>query len=280
MSTWKTATPNWATSTPSFSRPERIEKDTMNYFGIDVGCTSIKHGQVSFNEQIETADFDMTLIPQTMRTEKYTDAILGLLKSAPKCQGVGIGFPTVVWEEGLLNLEIKFNDIWVKTNQLANELQLPCFALNDADAAGFAELYNPGAAELRRGVTIVLTLGTGIGSAMFLNGQLLPNTEMGMMKMADGIDIELTAAPSVKRRDNLTMEDWAGRLQAFISHLEIIFSPDHIILGGGISTDYEEYRPFLSTKRARLGPAYYRNQAGVVGAAMYAAYCCNQHTLF
>ncbi len=251
----------------------------MNYFGIDVGCTSIKHGQVCFNEQIETENFDMMLIPQTMRTEKYTDAILSLLKSAPKCQGVGIGFPSVVWEDGILNLEIKFNDIWIKASQLAGELNLPCFALNDADAAGFAELYNPGAAELRKGVTIVLTLGTGIGSAIFLNGQLLPNTEFGMLKLHD-MDVELSTAPSIKRRDNLTLEVWAGRLQEFISHLEIVFSPDHIILGGGISTDYEEYRPFLSTKRARLGPAYFRNQAGVVGAAMYAAYCCNRRTLF
>lgn len=252
----------------------------MTYFGIDVGCTSIKHGGVSFDGQIETSDFDMTLIPQNERTEKYTDAILALLKSTQKFQAVGVGFPTVVWNDGLLNLEIKFNDIWEKASALANDLGISCFALNDADAAGFAELYNPSAAELRNGVTIVLTLGTGIGSAIFLNGQLLPNTELGMMKMSDGIDVELTTAPSVKRRDNLSMPVWAERLQAYINHLEIIFSPDHIILGGGISTDYEEYRPFLSTKRAILLPAYFRNQAGVVGAAMYAAYCCNQRMLF
>jgi polyphosphate glucokinase len=251
----------------------------MNYFGIDVGCTSIKHGGVHISNQIETENFDMLLIPQTMRTEKYTDAILGLLRSAQKYDGVGIGFPSVVWEDGIMDLEIKFNDIWGKTSQLAKELGLPCFAINDADAAGFAELYHPGAAELRKGVTIVLTLGTGIGSAVFVNGHLLPNTELGMLKL-NGMDIELFAAPSVKRRDNLTMPVWAERLQEFISHLEIIFSPDHIVLGGGISTDYEEYRPFLTTQRAKLGPAFYRNQAGVVGAAMYAASCCSQDSLF
>jgi polyphosphate glucokinase len=259
--------------------PARIEKVIMNYFGIDVGCTSIKHGGVSFAEQIKTENFDMLLIPQTMRTEKYTDAILTLLKSTQKYQGVGIGFPSVVWDDGILNLEIKFNDIWVKVSQAAKELGVPCFAINDADAAGFAELYNPCAVELRKGVTIVLTLGTGIGSAVFLNGQLLPNTELGMLKL-NGMDIELSTAPSVKRRDNLTTQVWAGRLQDFISHLEIIFSPDHIVLGGGISTDYEEYHPFLTTKRAKLGPAFYRNQAGVVGAAMYAANCCSQEFHF
>jgi polyphosphate glucokinase len=249
----------------------------MSYFGIDVGCTSIKHGGVCFTEQIVTENFDMLLIPQTMRTEKYTEAILGLLKSTQKYQGVGIGFPSVVWEDGILNLEIKFNDIWAKASKAANELGVPCFAINDADAAGFAELYNPGAVELRKGVTIVLTLGTGIGSALFLNGQLLPNTEFGLLEL-HGLDVELSTAPSVKRRDNLTMQVWAERLQEFISHLEIIFSPDHIILGGGISTDYEDYRPFLTTKRAQLKPAYFRNQAGVVGAAMYAAHRCNQYS--
>jgi polyphosphate glucokinase len=264
---------------PSSSHLARIERDIMNYFGIDVGCTSIKHGGVSFTEQIETENFDMLLIPQTLRTEKYTDAILSLLESAQKYKVVGIGFPSVVWEDGILDLEIKFNDIWVKASHLAEELGVPCFAINDADAAGFAEVYNPAAVQLRKGVTIVLTLGTGIGSAVFLNGQLLPNTEFGMLEL-HGMDVELFAAPSVKRRDNLTLQVWAERLQDFISHLEIICSPDHIILGGGISTDYEDYRPFLTTKRAKLEPAYYRNQAGVVGAALYAAYCCDQHSRF
>jgi polyphosphate glucokinase len=249
----------------------------MNFFGIDIGGTSIKHGGVRIGEQIETENFDTVLIPQVMRAEKYTDAILGLLRSAQKYAGVGIGFPSVVWDDGIMNLDIKFNDIWVKALHQAKELGMPCFAINDADAAGFAELSYPGAVELRKGVTIVLTLGTGIGSALFLNGQLLPNTEFGMLKL-HGMDVELFAAPSVKQRDNLTMQIWAERLQDFLSHLETIFSPDHIVLGGGISTDYAEYRPFLTTKRAKLRPAHYRNQAGVVGAAMYAAACCNQYS--
>lgn len=247
----------------------------MNYFGIDVGGTSIKHGGVQIGEQIETENFDMVLIPQVMRTEKYTDVILSLLRSAKKYAGVGIGFPSVVWEDGILNLEIKYNDIWAKALQLAQELGIPCYALNDADAAGFAEIYRPEATELRKGVTIVLTLGTGIGSALFLNGQLVPNTEFGMLQLR-GMDVEFYAAPSVKRRDNLTLQAWAERLQDFIAHLEIIFSPDHIVLGGGISADYEEYCPYLTTKRATLDPAYYRNQAGVIGAALYAASRCHQ----
>jgi polyphosphate glucokinase len=251
----------------------------MNYYGIDIGGTAIKFGNVNFEKGITTTDFDMMLIPQTLRTEKYTDALVCLLESAEKYKGVGIGFPSVVWEDGIMNLDIQFNDIWNIASCILTEKGIPHFAINDADAAGFAELYNPGAAELRKGITIVLTLGTGIGSAIFLDGKLLPNSEFGMIEI-HGIQAEHYAAASIKRRDGLAMQEWASRLQEYIAQIEIILSPDHIILGGGISSDFEEYRPFLSTQRAALGPAFYRNQAGVIGAAMYAAYRSNEYILF
>lgn len=249
----------------------------MSYFGIDIGGTAIKYGAVNFEGEISTTDFDMLLIPQTQRTERYTDALVSLLQNAEKYQGIGIGFPSVVWEDGIMNLDIRFNDIWNTVSQILIEKHIPCFAINDADAAGFAELYNPGAEDLRKGVTVVLTLGTGIGSAIFLDGKLYPNTEFGMVEM-HGIMAEQYCAPSIKRRDGLGLREWASRLQEYIAHLEIILSPDHIILGGGISSDFEEYRAYLSTKRATLTPAFYRNQAGVVGAAMYAAFRANDFT--
>jgi polyphosphate glucokinase len=251
----------------------------MSYFGIDIGGTAIKFGEVNFGEEIITKDFDMMLIPQTLRTEKYTDAIVCLLETADKYKGIGIGFPSVVWKDGIMNLDVRFNDIWNVACRTLTEKGIPHFAINDADAAGFAELYNPVAAELRKGITIVLTLGTGIGSAIFLDGKLLPNSEFGMIEI-HGIQAEHYAAASIKRRDGLAMQEWALRLQEYIVQIETILSPDHIILGGGISSDFEEYRPFLSTQRATLGPAFYRNQAGVIGAAMYAAYCSNEYILF
>jgi polyphosphate glucokinase len=250
----------------------------MNYLGIDIGCTAIKFGEVKFGKEIETIGFDMMLIPQTLRTEKYTDALLSLIELAEKYQGIGIGFPSVVWPDGIMNLDIRFNDIWQKVDDALKQKKVPHFAINDADAAGFAELYNPGADAFRRGVTIVLTLGTGIGSGIFLDGKLLPNSELGMIEVK-GMLAEQYAAASIKRRDNLSMQAWASRLQEVIDRIEIILSPDHILLGGGISSDYEEYRSFLTTKQAKLAPASYRNQAGVVGAAMYAAYRCNDYLL-
>jgi polyphosphate glucokinase len=249
----------------------------MNYFGIDIGGTAIKFGGVNFENQISTIDFDMMLIPQTLRTERYTNALTSLLQSAEMYKGVGIGFPSVVWEDGIMDLEIRYNDIWNTASQILNEKHVPYFAINDADAAGFAELYHPGAEQFRKGATVVLTLGTGIGSAIFIDGKLLPNSELGMVEI-HGMMAEHYAAPSVKRQESLGMREWASRLQEYVNHLEIILSPDHIILGGGISSDFEEYRPYLSTKRASLSPAFYRNQAGVVGAAMYAAYRTNDYT--
>lgn len=250
----------------------------MNYYGIDIGCTAIKFGEVEFGSEIKTIDFDMALIPQTQRTEKYTEALIELISSSEKYKGIGIGFPSVVWPHGIMNLDIQFDDIWQKMDGILRQKNVPHFALNDADAAGFAELYNLGAAEYRKGVTIVLTLGTGIGSGLFLDGKLLPNTEFGMIEIK-GMMAEHYAAPSILRRDNLTLEVWAARLQEVITQIEIILSPDHILLGGGISSDFEDYRPFLTTKYAKLAPAFYRNQAGVIGAAMYAAYRSDDYVL-
>ena len=159
-------------------------------------------------------------------------------------------------------------------DQLLQEKDIPHFALNDADAAGFAEVYQPEAVALRRGVAVVLTLGTGIGSGVFVDGKLLPNSELGMLEIHN-VMAEEYAAASVIRRENLSIQSWATRLQEVINQIEIILSPDHLILGGGISSDFEQYRPFLSTKRAILAPARYRNQAGVIGAGMFAAYRLN-----
>jgi polyphosphate glucokinase len=243
----------------------------MNYYGIDIGGTAIKYGEVCFEEEIKTQCFDMLLIPQTSRNKRYANAIASLLQTAEKYKGVGIGFPSVVWENGIMNLDIQYNEIWNMASSLLSEKNIPHFAINDADAAGFAELYNPGASELRKGVTIVLTLGTGIGSAIFLNGRLLPNSELGMIEI-QGTQAEHYAAASIKRRNGLAMKEWALRLQEYLTQIEIILSPDHIVLGGGISSDFEEFRPFLTTKHADLVPAFYRNQAGVIGAAMYSAF--------
>lgn len=251
----------------------------MSYFGIDIGCTAIKFGEVDLLQEIQTNGFDMRLIPQTQRTERYTEALMEILQLGKSFTGIGIGFPSVVWQDGIMNLEIKFNDIWQRLHSYLSIEKVPHFAINDADAAGFAEIYNPQAESLRKGVTIVLTLGTGIGSGLFLDGKLVPNTEFGMMEV-NGMMAEELAAASVKWRDGLSLEEWAKGLQKVLNQIEIVLSPDHILLGGGISSDFEEFQKYLTTKHAILAPAHYRNQAGVIGAAMYAAYQLGEYQFY
>jgi polyphosphate glucokinase len=139
--------------------------------------------------------------------------------------------------------------------------------LNDADAAGVAEIKF-GAAKKRKGLVIMTTLGTGIGTALFLNGELVPNAELGHLEI-DGVDYETKASFAVKERENLTFEQWAQRLQKYYSTLERLFSPDLIVVGGGVSKQWEEFLPKLDLN-CEIVPALKRNNAGILGAAALA----------
>jgi polyphosphate glucokinase len=139
--------------------------------------------------------------------------------------------------------------------------------LNDADAAGVAEVKF-GAAKKIKGLVIMTTLGTGIGTALFINGQLVPNSELGHLEI-DGVDYETKAAFSAKERENLSFSDWADRLQKYYSTLERLFSPDLIVVGGGVSKQHEEFLPKLKLSSPII-PALKRNNAGILGAASLA----------
>ena len=241
----------------------------MNVLGIDIGCTSIKYGLVSLEDEIKVSKFDFIFISQTSRTEKYIAALAYLVDSMTPYEAVGFGFPSVVLENRVRETTPEFSEIWNRVEPLVKSRGIPYCALNDADAAGVAEVYRHGAEELREGVTVIITLGTGVGSAIFLNGSLLPNTEFGMLEM-HGMLAEEYMAASVKTRDSLSVAEWSARLQEYLLIVDKLLTPDHIVLGGGISAEFEDYRTYLHIG-APLQPAYYRNQAGVIGAAMYAA---------
>jgi polyphosphate glucokinase len=139
--------------------------------------------------------------------------------------------------------------------------------LNDADAAGLAECRY-GAARGRDGVVIVLTLGTGIGSALLLDGQLVPNTELGHLEL-DGHLAESRAAAAARKADDLSWPEWAARLDRYLHHVVRLFSPDLLVLGGGVSRKNERFVPLL-TVDTEVVPATLRNRAGIVGAALSA----------
>jgi polyphosphate glucokinase len=242
----------------------------MEFLGVDIGVSSIKYGRVSFGEETTINLFDVIEIPQQSREIKYAGAIKYLLHAALPYQAICLAFPSRIWENRILREDIDFDGLWGKVQRDLQALEIPHFCMNDADAAGMAEINRKGAEELRQGVTVLLTLGSGIGSAIFLDGKLLPNTEMGGIEM-HGIRAELFTAASRKTQEALTMEQWAERLQEYLDRVEYILSPNHLVLGGGISADFSRYRDLLKT-RASLQPAFYQNQAGVIGAAIFASH--------
>jgi polyphosphate glucokinase len=141
--------------------------------------------------------------------------------------------------------------------------------VNDADAAGVAELYY-GAAKGQKGLVVLTTLGTGIGTALIYDGVLIPNSELGHLEV-DGFDAETRAASSIKDKEGLTYPVWAERLQRYYSHLEALLWPDLIVVGGGVSKDAEQFLPLLKLK-TRIVPATLENKAGIIGAAHLAAH--------
>jgi polyphosphate glucokinase len=138
--------------------------------------------------------------------------------------------------------------------------------LNDADAAGLAEV-DFGIAKDVAGVVIVTTLGTGIGSALFLDGQLVPNTEFGHIQI-DGKAAEKKASAAAKERDGLSYKEWAPRLERYYRQLDFLFSPDLLVVGGGISRKSEKFLPLITGLRCDIVAATLENQAGIAGAAM------------
>jgi len=140
--------------------------------------------------------------------------------------------------------------------------------VNDADAAGVAEMHF-GAGRGKRGTVILVTLGTGVGTAVFVNGHLVPNTEFGQMELR-GKRAELRAAARVRKEKDLSWQQWGERLDEYLRALEFLLWPDLFILGGGVSRKFTKFRPFLKA-RARILPARLRNEAGIIGAAVAAA---------
>jgi polyphosphate glucokinase len=183
---------------------------------------------------------------------------------------IGVTFPAVI-QHGVALTAANVDNSWIGTDidaLFTARLRRPVHVVNDADAAGVAEARF-GAARDVNGVVIVVTLGTGIGSALLLDGRLVPNTELGHLEI-DGHDAEKRAADSAREKEDLSWEKWAQRLQVYFSTLEKLFSPDLIVIGGGVSKKSEKFLPLIDL-RTRIVPAQLLNDAGIIGAAVLAA---------
>jgi polyphosphate glucokinase len=180
---------------------------------------------------------------------------------------IGCGFPSVV-QQGVTRTAANVHTSWIGTDaaKLFSEVTgCPVNAINDADAAGLAEMTF-GAGQNRMGVVLLVTIGTGLGTSIFTNGILLPNTELGHIEI-DCEEAELMASDAIRKQENLSWKKWGKRLDIYLDHLEKLVWPDLIILGGGVSKKHEKFMPYLNVQ-AEIVIAETFNQAGIIGAAL------------
>jgi polyphosphate glucokinase len=244
---------------------------TRKIQGFDVGGSSVKAGLVDVDAGKLVGELISAPTPQPATPEGVMGVIAGLSRrmSEPGA-GVGIALPSVV-QKGKVRTAANIAHAWIGTDATALALQVlgrPAEVLNDADAAGFAEM-RWGAGKGETGMVFMLTFGTGIGSAMFYEGRLVPNTELGHIELR-GMDAEKWASAHVKTVLNLDWPAWIERVNEYVARMHALFWPDLFILGGAVSERFEDFAPLLRSD-ARILPARFAGQAGVVGAALAAA---------
>ncbi len=244
---------------------------TQLYLGVDVGASGIKGALVN----IETGEFASERLRLETPEKSTPSAIAELFRQMTEhfaYQGrVGVGFPSVVKNNKALTAA-NLHKSWIGTDiaDTFNSVSgCQVFALNDADAAGEAEMAF-GIGKGVMGTVVLVTIGTGLGTALFLDGKLLPNSEFGHFHLPNGKHAESYAANSAKKREGLSWKEWGSRFNEYLERLELFLQPDLIILGGGSSKKFEEYKDCLKIS-TRIVPAQLLNQAGIVGAAVYAA---------
>jgi polyphosphate glucokinase len=241
------------------------------FAGIDVGATGIKGGLVDIENGRLIGERVKVLTPQPPTPATVADAIAEVCRNLKLKKGatVGLGFPSII-VKGVTKSAANIDKKWIDLNAqryLSKRTGYQMQLVNDADAAGIAELKF-GRAKEQDGTVILLTLGTGIGSALFINGLLVPNTELGHLKFRDGI-AEDYASNRARKDHQLTYKFWGKELNSVLNHIYLLFSPDLIILGGGVSKRFSQFKDYLDVE-CPVVPAKLRNNAGIVGSALFA----------
>jgi polyphosphate glucokinase len=239
----------------------------MHILGIDVGGSGIKGAPVNIQTGQLMAERVRIKTPERAEPEPVAKVVDQIARSFDWKAPIGIGFPAPI-KGGVAMMAANISEKWIGTN--ADELftritGCSCTMINDADAAGLAEMaFGAGRGQL--GTVIMVTLGTGIGSAIFYNGKLLPNTEFGHIEI-EGQDAEFRASDAARQREDLSWKKYARRLDRYLKMMEKLFWPDLFIVGGGISKESEKFLPLLDIKTP-IVPAQLLNQAGIIGAAL------------
>jgi polyphosphate glucokinase len=243
----------------------------VNVFGVDIGGSGIKGAPADLDRGALAQERHKVLTPHPSEPKAVVGAVQEVVRHFDWRGPVGLTFPGVV-VDGHTRTAANVDKGWIDLDAgalFSDALGLPVAVVNDADAAGLAEVAY-GAGKDRKGVVLLLTLGTGIGSALFIDGALVPNTELGHLEL-HGKDAEKHASSAAKEEHDWSWAHWAERLDDYFAMVEQLFSPQLIIIGGGVSRKADKFLPLLKPLRAEIVPAQLQNDAGIVGAAMAAA---------
>jgi polyphosphate glucokinase len=239
--------------------------------GIDIGGSGVKAAPVDTATGQLMAERQKLATPQPSTPEAISKVVAQLVHAFQWTGPIGITFPGVV-VDGVVHTAANVDPSWIGVDAVklfGSETKLPVTVLNDADAAGVAEMRF-GAGKGVSGTVLLLTLGTGIGSALFIDGALVPNTEFGHIQIR-GKDAEKRASEHAREEHGLSWGDWAGQVDEYLEQMEGLLSPGLIIIGGGVSRKSGKFLPLLTARlRAQVVPAALLNDAGIVGAAMAA----------
>lgn len=241
----------------------------MEILGIDIGGSGIKGAIVDIEKGEFVTDRLRIPTPQPAKPEPIAEVVGQISRHFEWTSPIGCTFPAVV-KHGVTLTAANVDDDWIGTDAkslIEKHTGNPVVVLNDGDAAGIAEMKF-GAGKDRNGLVIILTLGTGIGSAFFINGVLIPNTEFGHLKVR-GKDAEDRASDRIRQEKDYSWKKWGAKLSEYFQYVEFLFTPDLFIIGGGVSKKFDKYAPHIVCD-TEIVPAQLLNNAGIVGAAMVA----------
>ncbi len=243
----------------------------MQILGIDVGGTTIKAALVETSTGALLSEHVRIVTPKPATPQAIGETLKGMAEHFGHQGPIGVGFPAAI-QHGIARTAANIDKAFIGLPIAAYFTQLsgrPTHVVNDADAAGLAEMRF-GAGKNASGVVLMITIGTGLGTALFTNGQLLPNSELGHILLDNGVEAERYASESVRVVQKLKWKEWGERFNQYLLTMEQLLWPDRIILGGGVSRQLAKFQPMLTT-RAPVVAASLLNQAGLVGAALFAA---------
>ena len=241
----------------------------MEVLGIDIGGSGIKGAPVDTERGILLAPRCRIPTPKPSKPKRVAKILGEIVAHFDWTGPVGCGFPAVI-QHGVALTAANVDKRWIGIDAEAlfsKACGCPVRVINDADAAGMAEM-SFGSGQSRKGVVLIVTIGTGLGTSVFIDGYLLPNTELGHIEI-ECEDAETFASDAARKRNKLSWKKWAKNLDEYLCALEKLIWPDLIILGGGISKKHDQFVPNLNVQ-AEVVPALMLNEAGIIGAALAA----------